>query len=255
MIGEKEKKVGIFKSQLFWNSLLVGLIAFIISFLYSITDFFRYDSSVVEKVVQENGMLLVQRLIISGIFCFIFTLIAYIIGYKLKISKHEKMNTLDWCIFFASFIIIPLGIAFIDKALMTSSSENFVSVQYTIYNLFSSILYNGVLTEVWFRYGIISFIIFLIAKVFYKGKIDKKAYIFGILFGSLFLFSIEFSAFLNIYRYVTGIVILKAILSYLVMDIIYGYFYVKHGLKYSVILHSLYLLFALGVYPFIFMMA
>lgn len=250
---KKENKViKVLKNQILWDSILVGLVGFVISFIYSITDFFRFDSSVVESVIAENGEILLYRLVATGIMCFIFSVIACIIGKKVKISKHETMDRKNVYIFFAVFLIVPLILCLLDKYFYASNIEDFVSVKFNLYNLFSSVLYNGLLEEIWFRYGIVSFITFLVLKIFdKKNKGDKKYYIIGAVFASLLIFSVEFYAILNIYRTINVFIVLRAVLNYLVMNIIYSYYFMRYDLKSSMFLHSMFLIFFVGVYPLV----
>ena len=73
----------------------------------------------------------------------------------------------------------------------------------------------------------------------------------GVIFTSLLLFAFQLNEVIVLSSF-SFIVLIRAILNYLVMNLIYSYFCVNYGLKYSIIIHILFIVFYVGVYPFVF---
>lgn len=251
--------LSVIKNKTFWMSLLIGLLGFCSSILLSISDLFRYDWSVVKNVIDTNGSLLMARLISSGVYAFLFSFFSYLIGKKLyknyqieqkKITKESKKELILMGII---CVIFPFILYLMDIYLYYPNITEFVSIKFNLYNLLTTALYNGIMEELWFRYGLMSLFIFAFYKVLGKNneKVDKKIVLMGVIFTSLLLFAFQLNEVIVLSSF-SFIVLIRAILNYLVMNLIYSYFCVNYGLKYSIIIHILFIVFYVGVYPFVF---
>lgn len=254
--------LSIIKSKKLWVSLLIGVFGFCSAILLAISDLFMFDLSVVEEVFKENGDILTIRLISTGIYSFIFSICSYLIGCKLYTKFVEKTESLiesikrnkkNILLVLGVGIILPLILYILDLFVYTSNVTGFVSIKFNLYNLFSTVLYNGVIEELWFRYGLMSLFIFAIYKVFSKNKekIENKYILCGVIFTSLFLFVFQLNSVIGMYGF-SWLVLLRASINYFILNLIYSYFCIKYGLKSSIFIHILFIIFYIGVYPILF---
>lgn len=254
--------LSVIKNKKLWMALVIGVFGFCSAILLAISDLFMFDISVVEEVFKENGDILTIRLISTGIYSFIFSICSYLIGCKLYnkfIKKSEslvgsiKKNKKNILLVIGVGVILPLILYILDLFVYTSNVTGFVSIKFNLYNLFSTILYNGVIEELWFRYGLMSLFIFAIYKVFSKNKekIEMKYVLCGVIFTSLFLFIFQLNSVIGMYGF-SLLILLRAFINYFVLNLVYSHFCIKYGLKASIFIHILFIISYIGVYPILF---
>ena len=244
------------KSNIWLMSLIVGLFGFLSAVLFGVSELFIYSLDELRQIFSQNSSNIITVLLISGSFALVFSFLSYYLGksisgkLKLETKKMDNKNL----IFFASFaVFVPLIVYLLD-IINAGAVSTFVSFGYNSLNLFSTILYNGVLEELWFRYGLMFLFIYAIYMVFYSRKskeISKKNIIYGAVFASLFLFVIQLSSVMIVY-YFNIFILIKTLLSYLLMNLVYSYYCINHGLKWSIVLHIIYIVLYTSIYPIMF---
>ena len=249
--------LSLMKSKRFWMSLLMGIFGFGAGLIYNVVPLFEYTLDEMNYIWQEESARLLPMFAVSGAICCIVTFFAYYIGDYLKETmqlKVEKINKKSLIILIVSSIIIPLLIGVIDILTKNPDSFSFVSVYYTLINTSAGILYSAVLEEIWFRACFMCLMIYVFHKVFNKNskddKINNKYVIMGIVFSALFLFIFQLNTILNLYSFSFAI-LFRLVFVYLIPNLLYGGIYIKHGLKWSIIGHIIFILIHLGVMPFV----
>lgn len=239
-------------------SLLFGIFGFCISIAYNFVPLLGYDKDAFDYLMVTTSNEIIPLLISSGCFIFIATFLCYNIGdifsEKLSLNKN-KMDKKSWIYIGIVGVIVPILIGLMDTLLYMG--EEFISIYYTLVNVPTSILYYGVVEEIWLRFAFLPFIIYTFYYVANRknknkkeGEIDKKYYILGLVFTALFLFVFEFNKIASMYS-LNLLLLIRIIFVYLVPNYIYGHLYVKYNIKVSVLAHSIFILMHLGVVPFV----
>lgn len=236
--------------------ILLGLLGFCITVLYTITDLFMFDAEVVIDVLKENGKVLFINIGISALMSFVFTLISYFIGQsfnkKLQIQDKKIENKRDKYIIACISIILPLVITLIDIKINPMQFSS--NLGYNIYNFLVSIFNNGVIEEIWLRMGLFSLFYYGVNRIINKNKdeISSKLKIGVIIFISLLLMLFQLNVILNVYAYTFNfLVVLRLILYNLVLNLYFNYFYVYYGIKKSIFLHMLFVCVYTGLIPIV----
>lgn len=245
------------KNNIWFISLFVGLFGFFSAVLLGTSELFIYSFEELKTIFTNNFSNILTVLLISGVFAFIFSSLSYYCGKCINRKLDLKIKEMDnkSRIFFVSIVVfVPLTVYLLDLLGNTGNVSTFVSLKYNSFNLLSTILYNGVLEELWFRYGLMFLFIYTIHKVFYSRKsseVSKKSIMYGAIFAALFLFVIQLSTVMSLYNF-NILILIKTVFSYLLMNLVYSYYCINYGLKWSVVLHILYIVLYVSVYPIIF---
>lgn len=245
------------KNNIWISSLLIGLFGFFSAVLIGVSELFIYNLEELKQIFTNNFANIFTVLMISGLFALIFSFLSYYFGSRIsnKVDlKPKEMDNKSRILFVSIVVFVPLIVYLLDLVSSTGNISTFVSLKYNSFNLLSTVLYNGVLEELWFRYGLMFLFIYAIHKVFYSKKsseVSKKSIIYGAVFASLFLFAIQLSTVMSIYNF-NIIILIKTIFSYLLMNLVYSYYCINYGLKWSIVLHILYIVLYVGAYPIIF---
>lgn len=251
--------LSVIKSKRFLMALLMGVFGFGVGLIYDIAPLFELTLEQLDFVWQDKSAELLPLLAVSGSICCIVSFFAYYIGdylrERLKLTA-DKMNKKSLIILLLSSVLIPILIGIIDISTNNPEAFSFVSVYYVLINTSAGMLYNGVIEEIWFRLCFMPLMIFVFYKVFskYDNKksegIDKKYIIAGIVFSALFMFVIQMNTIFTTYV-PSFIIFLRLILVYLLPNLVYGGLYIKHGIKWSIIAHIIFMFIHLGVMPFV----
>ena len=184
------------------------------------------------------------------------TFLCYYIGDKFIEKLELNTNKIDkksWFFILGVGVVVPILIGLSDTLLKLG--ETFISVSYSLLNVSSSVLYFGVLEEVWYRFAFLPLIVYAFYKVFNREKkeekVDKKYYTIGLIFTTLFLFVFEFNKIASLH-YLSILLVVRMILVYLVPNYIYGHLYLKYNLKAAILAHSIFMVMHLGIVPFVF---
>jgi hypothetical protein len=249
--------LSLIKSKRFLMSLLFGVFGFCGSLVYNIALLFQFTSEALESILKEVSAELIPILISSALFGFIITFISYYVGDILREKLALRNNKIDKKGIIAIFIVgivLPLCIGVIDLVTYGTYSDGFFDVFYSLVNTSSSIIYNGIIEEIWFRFAFLPFMIFTIYKVFNRNKnnaeIDKKFYLYGLIFTALFLFVFQFAAIVKI-EFFSFILLLRLILVYLLPNLVYSGLYLKYNLKVSILAHCLFVIMYAGLVPYV----
>lgn len=250
------------KNNKWFQSVLVGLYGFFVSALVYILDYFNYrESGMIEEAVPTSNLIVGS--ITAGIFVFIFLFIAYVIGKscenklqleRVKINKQNKYEFKFFIILLLiSCVVVPIITTLFDYFLFMDRLPYFMPVEFNIFSMIQTAIYNPIFEGLIFRYALISLLVFTTQKVYDKklGKLDYKnkwAYI-PTIFSVCLLFSINLTSIINMYNALTGLLLFRALLTYFIMDVVYAYIYLKYGIKYSIVTHLLYIIVYVGMIP------
>ncbi|XAM51816.1 hypothetical protein TVTCOM_19290 [Terrisporobacter vanillatitrophus] len=234
-------------------------ISLIITLLCSIGTIFvlLYQSNLVPSEI--NGMSKDVILLISFLQSVVLIFIASFLGLKLARATNFNKGILGWAYsqgenryrINKKSLAIAIGISFLCATLMMLSEKFLWSVyipeindsmyKFDIIYLLSGIIYGGIAEEVLLRLFTLSFIVFILYKVFARKK-DKTNIPNSIYFISIFIAAILFAiGHLPMTMSIFGIVDMAVILRMLILNgipgIFFGYLYWKKGLEYAIISH------------------
>lgn len=249
------------KGRVFIQSILVGMLGVISAFFYNISDLLSATPEELELVVNQFGSQLSSLLISSSISTFFMVFIAYLVGYKCRKVinlKTNKMDKRDVVISYLSIVSISVILFALDYLVYNNNINNFSPIIFNPIELSVSLLHTGVVEEILFRYGLTSFLIFLLYNIFSKrdektgkkGAITKGIVIAGIIFSCSFLFAFQLTSIIDLYGK-AFLVILRSVINYYVIGLLLNYVYVKYGLKWSILLHVSFVLMYTGICPLI----
>lgn len=247
--------LSIIKSKRFLMSLLFAVFSFCVAIMYNFIPLVGFDMEAINYLMKTTGDEIIPLLISSGFFVAVITFLCYNIGdffkKELNLNAH-KMDKKSLFYILGVGLIVPVLIGLIDSVI--GLGESFVSFSYSLLNVSTSILYYGVIEEIWLRFAFLPLIVYAFYKVFNREKkeenINKKYYILGLVFTSLFLFVFEFNKIISMYS-LNLLVLIRAILVYLIPNYVYGHLYLKYNIKASVLAHSIFMIMHIGVMPFV----
>ena len=252
--------LSLIKSKRFLVALLMGIFGFAAGLIYDIVPLFLFTADELNYIWQEKSAELIPMFVASASLCCIISFFAYYIGDSLVNSlniKFEKINKKGLILLLITGILVPIFIGIIDIISSNPETFSFVSVFYAMLDTTASVLYSAVMEEIWFRLCFITLMVFVFNKVFNKktkedeiNVVDKKYIIASVIFSAFFLFVFQFNSILNQYVF-NFVVLLRALLVYLIPNLLFGFIYIKHGLKWSIITHIIFIIIHLGVMPFV----
>lgn len=245
------------RERLWLKSLLWGLFGIFSSVLISTCDFIGLSGDSIKEFFSESGTRIITIIATSSLWCFVFTCFGYFLGSKSKDYCGIEEKSLDKIgkILFLSFgIVVPIVLYLLDVFVYYGKIPYFIPITFNPFELFGTILYSGVIEEIWFRLGITTCMIVIFHKAFVRvkkeEKVEKKYIILGSVFTVLFLFSFQLQSVTEVFDS-RLLVALRAFMNYCVMNFVYTYFYLKYSLKSSILLHILFLTIYTGVCPLV----
>lgn len=239
-----------------FKSIIIGLFSLCITIMFSITDLFLFTMDDIKATIETYGSEILITLISSGVMSFIISVIAYNVGKKLGSKfdfSNEKFKKKDIILLICGSIIFPILLTIFDIIIEGSIEVGLKSISFNLYNLISALLYNGILEELWFRYGLLTFIIYVIYHVFYskkEEKVNKNVKLIGIVVTSLFLFNFQFNSIFSLYDF-NWVLFLRAILNFLVLSLYFGYFYIKYNIRKTIFCHCIFISVYMGIMPIV----
>lgn len=250
------------KSNKWLQSGLAGLYGFLVAGLMYILDYFNYrKSGMIEVGIPTLN--LITGAITAGIIVFIFLFIAFVVGKscenklcieRVNIRREDKKEFNFFIVLLLiSCICMPIITTVFDNFLFKNKLPYFMPVEFNLFSVIETAIYNPFFEGFIFRYALISLLIFATQKVYDKklGKLNYKnkwAY-FPTILSVCLLFSINLTNIISMYGALTGLLLFRALLAYFIMDVIYAYVYLKYGIKYSIVTHFLYIVVYVGIIP------
>lgn len=221
---------------------LFGLVGGYFSGKYLIES---YTDDVLNQVIKQLGsknMLIVVAMIQSLFYSFILGSIGIYLSKRIglwkKISydKHSFKISILFGIIGGLLLILPD--VFIFNNLSTKISDIYMNKP-SINFILSGITYGGIVEEILMRLFLMSFVSFIIYKIFYrKSKINDNVYIISNIIVSL-LFALGHLPNTLMTIGLNFIIIFRCILLNGIVGLIFGYVYRKYGVIYSMISHVL----------------
>jgi len=245
------------REKLWFKSLLWGLFGILSSIIISTCDFIGLSVESLKQFLSESGVQIITIIAISSIYCFIFTFLGYFLGSKAKKYcgiKENKIDKLGKILFLSIGIIVPIILYLLDVFVYNGKIPNFIPITFNPFELIGTVLYSGIVEEIWFRLGLATCMIVVFHKAFVREKkeekVDKRYIILGSVFTVLFLFAFQLQSVTTVFDS-RLLVALRAFVNYCIMNLVYTYFYLRYSLKWSVLLHILFLTVYTGVCPLI----
>ena len=223
--------------------LLGGLIGGYCIGLYS------YDSLSLDllKQLQEQNitkeMVALSSMVQYGIlFGVILSIIGIVLSKKIKLWRSFKI---DKKAILVTIIIATIGalILFPLDKLIFGSLNNWVFEQYTskptIYKIIGGLMVGGIIEEVIMRLFFMSLIVFIISKLFYKGKKEIPIVVYVIAnFISAIFFAAGHLPSTSAMTILTPVIIIRCFLLNGGLGLCFGYLYRKFGIGYAIISHG-----------------
>ncbi len=231
-----------------WKFLLLVLLGGLIGGFF--TGYYMYDSLSNEmlKQLQEQNvtkeLLAIVSMIQYGIlYGLILAIIGIILSKKVKLWKkfeiRKKAIKMTLIIAIIGGLLLFPGDKLIFGSLNTWVSEQY-TIQPTIQKLIAGLLAGGIIEEVMMRLFLMSLLVFIISKIFYKNKkeIPVKIYVIANIIVAC-IFAIGHIPATMQLTTLTPIILIRCFLFNGVLGLGYGYLYRKYGIGYAMISHGL----------------
>ena len=229
-----------------WKFLLIVLIGGIIGGYC--TGLYSYDilsEDMLRQLQEQNitkGMLTIITTYQYGIlYGFGLAILGIILSKKINLWKEFKFDKKAAIVTLIITVIAGITLFPGDKIIFGQLNE-WVNSQYTtnptIYKIIAELLTGGITEEVMLRLFLMSLVVFIISKVFYRKKeISTKAYIIAniitaILFAALHLPLTAQSTT------ITPVLLFRCFLFNVGFGLCFGYLYRKYGIGYAMISHG-----------------
>lgn len=240
--------------------IFIGVFAFLSSIFISLGDLMSYDIEIVQNMIETYSSTIWISFFSSGLYAAIFSILSLAIGSKIVEKFEIQDKRIEWkkpiniLFIVLLLIVIPTLLISIDVTVDSLKIAGVRSIGFLLYNAFSSILYNGILEELWLRFGVLSFVIYGIYIVFEKDKtkrINRVYYILGVIITTLFIFNIQLYGALAFYSY-HWLIVFRSFLNYLVLPFIFSYYYLNNGFKNAIKMHIIYVMSYVVFVPVVF---
>lgn len=211
--------------------------------------FYTYDmlsSDILKQLEEQNitrELVALSTMLQYGIlFGVILAIIGIILSKKVNLWKKFK---LDKKTIIVTVIITIIGALLLypgDKLVFGSFSD-FVNNQYTtnptIYKIIGGLLVGGIIEEVMLRLFLMSLLVLLIYKIFYKNNdvIPVKVYVVANIISAI-LFAAGHIPSTMTMTTLTTVIIIRCFILNGGLGLAFGYLYRKHGIGYAMIAHG-----------------
>lgn len=237
-------------------SLLLGFISLISGFIVVPYQMDVISAQQVEEIMESVPFSMNVLTFISSIQLFFMTFILSFIGLKLARKAGFSLKILDAIfnkteVFIDKKAVLISIIGAVVLGLIIIGSDRFYfqyhipmiahnPPEFSFLALMAGVLYGGVVEEILLRLFLMSFIVWLLMKVF---KIDKDNIPSGIYWIAIIVTSLIFAAAhlpttAMVYGELTNSLLLRAFLLNGIAGLVFGYLYWKKGFEYAVISHA-----------------
>lgn len=246
------------EGRVFLQALFVGLIGVTGAFLYNVSDLFLATKEELETLTSQYANELSSLLIWSSISTFILVFIAYFLGYKSRQRINIANNNVNKKIGFIAVIVtivISVLLYILDYKVYYNNVNYFVPIVFNPVELLTNIVHSGTVEEIILRWGLTSFIIWMFYNIFSKrddsGKkkpITKPIIISAVIFSTLLVFFFQLQEIVNFYSQ-SWLIFIRSFINYFCIGLLLNSIYVKYGLKWSIILHIIFIIVYTGICP------
>lgn len=232
------------KPLLFVAALLPVMI--IGGFFTGIYSFDTYTSEMQNQIIAQVGsyeLLILVATIQSVIYASVCGFIGYILSAKIglmgeiRLKKEKLIKVLP--------ITVICGILFsldywIFGGILPEVAEIYES-KITVSNFVASVLYGGIIEEILMRLFLMSLVVFVVWKLFFRNK-QKEEIPRGVFIASNILTALLFAvghlpATIGVFGQLTPIVLFRCLLMNGGLGIVFGYMYQKYGIQYAMLGH------------------
>lgn len=231
-----------------WKFLLVVLFGGLIGgYCLGIYSYDSLSADSLKQLQEQNvtkEMLAISTMFQYGItFGLILALIGIVLSKKINLWNDFKLDK-KAIITTVIITLISALLLFPGDKLIFGSLNSWVAEQYTvkptIYKIIGGLLVGGIIEEVMMRLFLMSLIVFIGSKIFYRNKevIPVKLYIISnIIVGIVFAAS-HLPATMTMTT-LTPVIVFRCFLFNVGLGIAFGYLYRKYGIGYAMISHGL----------------
>lgn len=230
-----------------WKFLLLVLLGGIIGgYCLGIYSYDTFPLELLKQIQEQNitkEMIVLSTMIQYGLlYGLVLASIGIFLSKKVNLWKEFKVEKKAMI---ATTIITIIGafILFPGDKLIFGSLSPWVAEQYTIkptiYKIMGGLLVGGIIEEVMMRLFFMSFVVFILSRVFYKNKKELPTSVFVIAnIFSAFLFAAGHLPSTATMTSLTPIIIFRSFLFNGGLGLAFGYLYRKYNIRYAMIAHG-----------------
>ena len=210
---------------------------------------YSYDSlslDVLKQLEEQNvtkNMVIISTIFQYGIlFGFLLACIGIILSKKIKLWVKFKFDKKAVILTSIITVISALVLYPFDKlvfGLFNSWVYNQYIVHPTIYKIIGGLLVGGIIEEIMMRLFLMSLLVIIISKIFYKSKkeIPVRVYVIANII-SAFLFALGHIPATILMTSITPVLLVKCFMLNGLLGMSFGYLYRKYGIEYAMIAHG-----------------
>lgn len=208
-------------------------------------QFELYDDATVELLISQIGsmeLVMLLTLIQNSVIIFIACFLGYILGNKLGLLKPFKLGKKELCI--TGILSVISGLILASDYWVFGFGEPMIleatAAGMTIYGVIASILYGGIVEEILMRLFTMSFLAWIIWKLFYRKQSTAPT---GVLMAANIISAFLFAAghlptTIITFGGLTPLLLFRCFLLNGGLGLVFGWLYRKHGLQYAMIAHA-----------------
>lgn len=233
------------KKPLFFVAALLPVMI-IGGFFTGIYSFDTYTSEMQNQIIAQVGsyeLLLLVVTIQSVIYASVCGFIGYILSTKvglmreIRLEKEKLIKVLPMTVI--SGILFSLDY-WIFGDILPEVAEIYES-KITVSNFVASVLYGGIIEEILMRMFLMSLVVFVVWKLFFRNK-QKEEIPRGVFIAANILTALLFAvghlpATIGVFGQLTPIVFFRCLLMNGGLGIVFGYLYQKYGIQYAMLGH------------------
>ena len=214
-------------------------------YFLTIYTFDAFDQSMIEEAINQIGS---KELLISisvgqvTLYAIIFSILGIILSNKIGLWKKFKINKIAIISVLIISILGGLTLSVIDKYVFGSFIEPVLhsyDEKPTIEYIISAFTYGAVFEEILIRLFLMSLLVWIISKVFYRKKetIPIKVFIIANIISAIMFASGHIPATIQTFGYIDGLILFRCFLLNGAFGLAFGWLYRKYGIGYSMLAH------------------
>lgn len=242
---EKKKMKTTKKALLFCVVILpISVLAGVFTYLYQMGLYSEEFIAESVAMVGSEEMLFAITVIQTCVYALICGFFGYILAEKvglMKSFKFEKSTLIK-----ATLITLVTGVLFsldywtfgsVEPLIQTATKDGL-----TLYGVLASILYGGVIEELLMRLFLMSLLVFLLWKIFYrkntKEEIPTKIFIIANVIVAVVFAIGHFPATITLFGGLSPLLVFRSLLLNGGFGLVFGWLYRKHGIQYAMLCHA-----------------
>ena len=220
--------------------MLIGAIGGYLIGIYTFSYYTEEMRALILQQVSNKEMFYLLTMIQSAIYSLVAAFFGYLMSTRLALMRKlcfEK-KTLQRVL----IQIIALGVLFFLDAPIFGSLIPEVAKEYekgiSLPYFFGSLIYGGIIEEVLLRLFFMTLIAFLISLIQRKKIVSNKVLIFSNIVAALVFALGHIPTTISLFGKLNFLIVFRCLLLNGLFGFIFGYYYIKYGIQYSMIAHS-----------------